>query len=89
MSPMQFYVSVAIGPLATLIVVALSILINNSRFNDLNQRITDLNIQINKRIEDTRDLLRAEIAKSHSELLMKFAELDSRLTRIEGHLNLK
>lgn len=34
-------------------------------------------------------VLRAEIAKSHSELLLKFAELDQRLTRIEAHLSLR
>ena len=48
----------------------------------------------NARLNDVRDLLRAEIAKSHSELLMKFAELDgridaldSRLSRIEAHFH--
>lgn len=50
----------------------------------------------NSRLNDVRDLLRAEIAKSHSELLVKFAELDNqiqamnaRLSRIEDHLHLR
>jgi 16S rRNA (uracil1498-N3)-methyltransferase len=34
-------------------------------------------------------VLRAETARSHSGLLMKFAELDQSLTRIEAHLNLR
>lgn len=46
----------------------------------------------NGRMNDLRDMLRAEIAKNQSELLMKFAELenrlDTRLSRIESHMNL-
>jgi hypothetical protein len=41
------------------------------------------------RLNDLKELLRAEIAKSHSELLSKFAELDQRLSRIEGQLSLR
>ena len=44
---------------------------------------------VSKRIDDMRDLLRAEMAKNQSEMLHRFADLDSRLTRIDGHLNLK
>jgi len=37
----------------------------------------------NKRIDDMRDLLRAEMSKNHGEMLHRFADLDSRLNRIE------
>ena len=48
-----------------------------SLFNNI--RISD----VNKRIDDMRDLLRAEMAKNHSEMLHRFADLDTRLNRIE------
>lgn len=38
----------------------------------------------NHRLNDVRDLLRAEMAKNHSELLSKFAELDRRLSALEA-----
>jgi len=44
-----------------------------------NLRISDMS----RRIDDMRDLLRAEMAKNHSELLHKIAELDTRVSRIE------
>ena len=47
----------------------------------------------NGRLTDLRDMLRAEMSKNQSEMLMKFAELenrlDARLSRIEAHLNLE
>jgi len=75
MNETQFYISVAVMPVTTIIIVLIGVLLNN---NSMNNRLNDL-----------KELLRAEIAKSHSELLMKFAELDQRLTRIEAHLSLR
>ena len=79
-----------IPSLATLIVVLVGILVNNHRFNDLsanvNNRLTDMSARfgdLSRRIDDTRDVLRAEMAKNQSELLMKFAELDQRVSRLE------
>ena len=43
----------------------------------------------NGRLNDLRDMLRAEMSKNQSEMLMKFAELANRLDRIEAHLNLR
>jgi len=84
--------SVGVMPITTIVIVLIGVLLNNNnlnaRFADLNGRMGDLGSQLNRLIDDTRDLLRAEIAKSHSELLGKFAELDTRLSRIESHLNL-
>ncbi len=59
-------------PVATLPVVLMGISYNNSRVGD-----------VSKRIDDMRDLLRAEMAKNQSELLHKFAEMDNRLVRLE------
>ena len=67
-------VSVAIMALAILV----GAIFNNSRIGD-----------VSRRIDDMRDLLGAEMAKNHSEMLHRFAELDGRFTRIETHLELK
>jgi len=45
----------------------------------MSQRIEETNA----RIDDLRDVLRAEMAKNDSELLAKFGEMDTRLTRLE------
>lgn len=37
----------------------------------------------NHRLNDVRDLLRAEMGRNQSELLVKFAEVDHRLNRLE------
>ncbi len=47
-------------------------------------RIDDLRKQTNERIDDLRDTLRAEASQNHSEMLVQFAELDSRLLRLAG-----
>ncbi len=44
-----------------------------------NARVGDMS----KRIDDMRDLLCAEMAKNHSEMLHRFGSLDDRLSRIE------
>lgn len=109
MSETQFYVSVAVAPTVTIIIVLIGVLLNNTnmnaRFGDMNGRFDDLRSEIkaglgalrsemkassddlrsemNARFEDIRETLRAGMAKNHSELLLKFAELDRRLSRLE------
>lgn len=86
------YISL-LTPIATLAIVMVGFLYNNARLGDLslglNRRMDELSRSVDQRINDLRDMLRAEMAKNHSEMLLKFAELDSRLTRIESHLNLR
>ena len=50
----------------------------------MNLRFEDLRNEMNARIGELRDTLRAEMSKNHSEMLTKFAELDSRLSRLEA-----
>lgn len=94
MSETQFYVSVAVAPTVTIIIVLIGVLLNNTnmnarfgdmngRFDDMNGRFDDLRSEMNARFEDIRETLRAGMAKNHSELLLKFAELDRRLSRLE------
>ncbi len=76
-------------PIATLAVVMVGFLYNNGRMTDLHGRMTDLRMHVDGRIDDLRDMLRAEMAKNHSEMLARFGDLDTRLTRIEARMNLK
>jgi hypothetical protein len=94
--PEQFQlIAMAIGPVATLIVVMLGIFANNrhvdTRVSDL-QRFMEARFAANDarlgsmdaRFLDVKETLRAEMRTNQSELLAKFAELDTRLTRIEN-----
>ena len=95
MSETQFYVSVAVMPTVTVIIVLIGVLLNNTNMNarlndlrgDMNLRFEDLRNEMNTRIGELRDTLRAEMSKNHSEMLTKFAELDSRLYRLEAGSN--
>ena len=84
MSETQFYVSVAVMPTVTVIIVLIGVLLNNT---NMNARLSDLRGEMNARFEDLRNALRAEMSKNHSEMLTKFAELDSRLYRLEAGSN--
>ncbi|MEO7145560.1 MAG: hypothetical protein ABI165_18855 [Bryobacteraceae bacterium] len=64
-------------PLATLIVVAIGFLHNNSR-------ITDLNTNLNKRIDDVRSDMSAHYAHLEKILIGKLDEVEARLDRMEG-----
>jgi hypothetical protein len=74
MKPEQFQlIAMAIGPLATLIVVFLGVLFQNRH---VDVRISDLTGSMDLRFADTKETLRAEMRANHSELLTKFAELE-------------
>ena len=69
--------------------VLVGILVNNSRLSDLNGRLSDLKSHIDvrfqatdRRIEDTRELLRTELRRVEE-------IMDARLSRIEQELHLK
>ena len=95
MSDTQFYISVAVMPTVTIIIVLIGVLLNNTNMNarlndlrgDMNLRFEDLRNEVNARIGELRDTLRAEMSKNHSEMLAKSAELDSRLYRLEAGSN--
>ena len=49
-----------------------------------NRRVDDLITRFDKRIDDLQEILRAEMARNHSEMMAKFAEIEHRLERFEG-----
>lgn len=83
MTPFQFYISVVMMPAMTILAVFVGVLLNNNRLNDINNRLTEMSRHFEARLSDLRDMLRAEMAKNHSELLGKIAELETRMDRIE------
>lgn len=42
----------------------------------------------NARLNDVKEVLRAEMDKNHSEMLHRFGDLDTRLSRIENGLGM-
>jgi len=82
MKPEQIQlIAMAVGPVATLIVVFLGVLFQNRH---VDTRISDLTRSMDLRFADTKETLRAEMRANQSELLAKFAELGNRLSRLEG-----
>jgi hypothetical protein len=69
-----------------MIVVMIGILINNARMGDLRSDLISRIADLTARISDTRDVLRAEMGKDHSELLLKFNELDHRIDGLDNRL---
>jgi hypothetical protein len=66
-------------PMMTIVLVG--ILVNNVR-------ISDLRDSVKSEILSLRDVLRAAMDKNHSEMLHRFADLDTRMTRIENSLGM-
>ncbi len=87
--------NLALSTIPTMTVVLIGILINNARLNDVNARLGDLagrqngvKEMLRSEIKSVRDVLDAHIEKNHSEMLHRFGDLDTRLTRIEGGLGM-
>ncbi|MGI8743463.1 MAG: hypothetical protein ACR2NN_13020 [Bryobacteraceae bacterium] len=82
MNEIQVILTVSVATLAVLI----GILVNNSRFTDLNSRFTELRSYLDKRLNDQRDLMRAGTGKLEQMLTImmgKIDEIDTRVARIE------
>ena len=84
----QLMVTIAAGPVLSLVVVISGYIVQNANLNarmiEVNARMAEMNSRMSELKADLRELmnantatLRAEIAKSHSEMLLKFAETRS------------
>lgn len=91
MSDAQLYLTVAVAPVLSLVIVLAGYIVQNQ---NLNARMAEFRADIDRRITTEmnamREILRAELAairaemaKNHSELLSKFADLDRRLSALE------
>jgi hypothetical protein len=79
---------VALTTIPTMTVVLIGILINNVRLSDLGSRLIDVKEMLRLEIRSTREVLEAHIEKNQSEMLHRFGDLDTRLTRIENALGM-
>ena len=70
----QTLLTVSVPTLAVLI----GILVNNSRLGDTNRWIDDLRADLSRQINDTRDILRAELLRVEQ-------VMDARLKHMEEH----
>jgi len=82
MDPTQFYISVAVMPLTTIIIVLIGVLLNNS---NMNTRMNDLN----NRMNDLVRMIESYSAKQDASLRRVEEVIDARLSRIEEHLHLR
>lgn len=76
-----------VGSLPTFIAVILAWMHSNGRFSDTNNRIGDTNSRLAKRIDDLRDLIRAESATIRAELRRVEDVMDARLKHLEERFN--
>ena len=84
MTEVQMF-TIALSTVPTMVVVLVGILISNVRLGD----VRDLMRAEIKVVEASVKAVEASIEKNHSEMLHRFAELDTRLTRIENGLGMR
>ena len=86
MNATQFYISVAVMPVTTIIIVLIGVVLNNSRLADVNARLTDMNAQINTRFQNMET--RFQSMEAHFQALMQANSdrQDANLRRVENEL---
>ena len=93
MNETQFYISVAAGPAAATVAVLIGCLLSKPRITGVNG-ISALRSEMNANFGRIMELIRQQgevrnvaFQRLENMLLGKFAELDNRLSRIEGQRN--
>ena len=81
MSDAQLYLTVAVAPALSLMIVLAGYIVQNS---NLNARIAEMRTDFRDLLRAELSAIRAEMARTHSELLSKFADLDRRLSALEA-----
>ena len=91
MSETQFYISVAVLPVTTIIIVLIGVLLNNAnmnarfgdmnasfnaRFADIDRRFVDMNASFNTRFADLKDLIQANSDRQDANLRRVEVELE-------------
>jgi len=86
MNNQQLYLTIAVAPILSLVIVLAGYIVQNV---NLNARVADIKGDIRDLLNANTAALRAELAKNQSELLNNFAELDHRLPQIEDRFRLR
>ena len=76
--------TLALTTFPTMIVILIGIFLNNARMNDLKDSLR-AEIRI---VEAQVKTVESQMDKNHSEMLHRFGDLDTRLTRIESGLGM-
>ena len=95
---MQFYISVAVVPVTTIIIVLIGILVNNTnmnarmsemnaRFSDLNARFGDLNARFDDRFNDLKELIKAYSDRQDANLRRVEDGLLGKFAELDNRLN--
>ena len=71
----QTMLSVGIPTLAVL----MGILINNSRFNDINSRMSEMRVHFDQRIDEAKETWRSELRRVEEVLDARLSHLEERL----------
>jgi hypothetical protein len=74
--------TIVIALATSFLAVLMGVLLNNTRAS-LDHRITDSGESVRAQIDASNAELRFLIEKNHSETMLKLADLDTRLSRIE------
>jgi hypothetical protein len=70
--------TIFLGNVPTFLAVVLAWMHSNVRMSDLQARMSDMNASLSRRIDDTRDLLRAEFRRVEE-------VMDARIKHLEEH----
>jgi len=80
MTDAQLYTAIGVPILALIF----AMVTNFALISRVDKRIDELGAGLNARIDDTKEILRAEMQRDHSEVMAKFAEMERRLDRLES-----
>jgi hypothetical protein len=80
MTNVQLYIAVGVPVLAMMF----AMVTNFALIARVDKRIDEMSSRFDRRIDDLRDVLRAEMQHDHSEIMAKFADVERRLERLEG-----
>ena len=80
--------NLALTTIPTMIVVLIGILLNNARLTDVKEALRAEIKVVASQVDSQTKVLEAQIEKNHSEMLHRFGDLDTRLTRIESGLGM-
>ena len=80
--------NMALATVPTMVVVLVGILLNNARLTDVKEGIRAEIKVVEAQVKSQSSSLEALIDKNHSEMLHRFGDLDTRLTRIESSLGM-
>jgi hypothetical protein len=83
----QLYIAVGVPVLALLFAMVTNFALISrvdKRIDEMGARIDEMGRRLDRRIDDVKEVLRAEMQRDHSEIMAKFADVERRLERLEG-----